>query len=569
MGRNGVVSSGHCLASLAGVEILQKGGNAFDAGIATVMCLNILQPDYAGFVGVSPFIGYSAAEKNVVCYSGVGVAPQKATIDFYRSRGYEVVPRPTILSHLIPASVDTWIAVLKRLGTMSFGEVAASARALAFDGFPAHRLLIHVITKKEQDFRNCAYNESIFFQTGGIPKLGERFVQKDAARSIDLMIAAESRALKAGKSRNDALEAVRDVFYKGEIARAIEALHEKEGGLFTYEDLAGYHGKWEPSLSTAYNDYTFHTPSTWTQGPLMLQYLNILEALDLSSMAHNSAAYINLLAGVIDLGMADREKYFGDPDAVDVPAGLWSKEYAAARRLLVSPDRGFSELPPHGDPENCRAVGGTLSEMISKYKDIPETGQTDTTYACAADAEGNLFSLTPSDGGYGSPMVPGYGIILGGRMTQFRLTPGHPAALSPGKRPTITPAPVLVMKNGKPHMALGTPGADMQTQSMLQVFLNTTEFDMNVQEAIEAPRFGSYNFPAWFSPHEYYPGRICLEDRIDPASRDGLKALGRRVIEWEAWTNLTGAVCAVVFDHKTGTIHGGADPRRESYAVGW
>jgi gamma-glutamyltranspeptidase/glutathione hydrolase len=286
-------------------------------------------------------------------------------------------------------------------------------------------------------------------------------------------------------------------------------------------------------------------------------------------MGHNSKTYINLLAGVIDLGMADREKYFGDPDAVAVSGNLWSKRYATARRSIISSDKGFNEMPPYGDPETNEAVGGSLGEMVARYKDHPDSGQTDTTYVAVADASGNLFSLTPSDGGYGSPMVPGYGIILGQRMTQFRLTSEHPGALAPGKRPTITPAPALVMKNGKPYMAFGTPGADMQTQSMLQVFLNLTEFGMNVQEAVEAPRFGSYNFPAWFSPHAYHPGRIRLEDRIDAVVQDGLRRLGREIVPWEEWTSLAGAVCAVVFDEKTGTIHAGADPRRESYAVGW
>ena len=564
-----MVSSGHGLASLAGLEILKRGGNAFDAGVAAAMCLSILQPDYAGFVGVSPFIGYSAREKKVLCYSGVGVAPKNATIETFRSRGHTVVPTSSILGQLLPASVDTWIAILRRSGTLRFSDVAEPARNLAFHGFPAHRFMIHVITQNVEKIRKFPYNASIFFQTGGIPKLGELFVQQDAAKTIDIMMAAERRAIDSGKDRDTALLTARDVFYKGEIARAIESLHKREDGLITYDDLAAYKGKWEEPLSTTYGDYTVYTPSTWTQGPLLLQHLNCIEDDKLSAMEHNSTAYINLLAGVIDLGMADREKYYGDPDAVSVSENLWSKRYARARRGIIVPDIGLEEIPPYGDPESNQAVGGSHNEMVEKYKNHPGSSQTDTTYLAVADASGNLFSLTPSDGGCGSPMVPGYGVILGQRMTQFRLTPGHPAALAPGKRPTITPAPAVVMKNGKPYMAFGTPGADMQTQSMLQVFLNLTAFDMNVQEAVESPRFGSYNFPAWFSPHAYYPGRLCVEDRIDVVSKDGLRRLGREVVSWEEWTSLASAVCAVVFDEETGTIQAGADPRRESYAVGW
>lgn len=360
LARHGAVSSGHGLASLTGIEILKGGGNAFDAGIATAMCLSILQPDYAGFVGVAPFIGYSAAEGKVLCYSGAGVAPRRATIEYYRDRGYEVVPRVHILGQLIPASVDTWVAILKRLGTLTFGEAASAARSLAFEGFPAHRFMIHVIGTFEKEFRTFPYNASIFFQTGGIPRLGELFVQRDAARSFDLMIQAEKEARRAGKSREEALDAARDAFYTGEIARAIDTLHQEMGGLITSDDLAGYRGRWETPLSTTYKEYTVYTPSTWTQGPLLLLYLNLLEAYPLAAMGHNSADYIHLLSSVIDLGMADREKYFGDPDFVAVPQKLWSKEYAATRRSLIDTNRAFREIPPYGDPESNKAVGEVL-----------------------------------------------------------------------------------------------------------------------------------------------------------------------------------------------------------------
>jgi len=569
LARNGAVSSGHPLASLAGVEILKKGGNAFDAGVAAAMCLSILQPDYAGFVGVAPFIGYSAAERKVVCYSGVGTAPAAATIEYFRKRGHRVIPRISILSQLIPASVDAWTAILKRFGTLSFGQVAAAARSLASDGFPAHRFMIDIITRYEKDFRTFPYNASIFFQTGGIPRLGELFFQKDAAKSIDLMIGAEQTALDSGKTRSEALDSVREVFYQGEIASAIDALHREMGGLIRAEDLAGFHGRWETPLSTGYKGFTVYTPSTWTQGPVLLQCLNLLETYPLGRMEHNSASYINLVSNAIDLAMADRERYFGDPDFVSVPAGLWSKEYAEVRRSLIDPERGFSEIPPYGDPIGNRAVGGTLAGMVERYIERPSMKLTDTTYVCAADAQGNLFSLTPSDGGSASPMVPGWGIILGGRLTQFRLTPGHPAALAPGKRPTITPMPILVLKDGKPFMAMGTPGADQQPQSMLQVFLNLVEFGMNIQQAIDAPRFGSYNFPGWFAPHEYFPGRICLESRIGAETMEKVREMGREVRPWGAWTDLTGSVDAVVFDPGTGTIHAGADSRRDAFPLGW
>jgi gamma-glutamyltranspeptidase/glutathione hydrolase len=360
------------------------------------------------------------------------------------------------------------------------------------------------------------------------------------------------------------------MFYEGQIARAIAELHEKEGGLIAYEDLASFRGAWEEPLTARYRGYSFFTPSTWTQAPLLIQYLNILEGFDLRSLGHNSPEYVHALSSAIDLGMADRERFYGDPRFVDVPGGLWTKEYAALRRSLIAPDRAFRETPPPGDPQALNAVSARPGRPHPPG-DAMSAGDkpTDTTYVCVADAEGNLFSLTPSDGGFGSPMVPGYGVILGGRLTQFRLTPGHSAALAPGKRPTITPAPALILRDGRPFMALGTPGEDQQTQSMLQTFLNVVDFGMNVQEAIEAPKFGSYNFPGWFAPHPYYPGRICIERRLAEAVGDPLRQKGRDVVEWGDWTMLAGGVCAVMFDYATGSIHAGADPRRECYAVGW
>ena len=568
-GTHGMVSSGHSLASMAGVQILQSGGNAFDAGVATALALNILLPDYAGFVGVAPFTGYSAREGKVVSYSGLGVAPRKATIEFFKSKGYDTIPAMGILAHLIPATIDTHVAILQRYGTKSFGEVAAAALDLAENDFPAHRALIRNLRDSEEKIKTFPYNASIFFQTGGVPKLNEMFYQKDAAKSLRLLIEGESKALAAGKSRHEALEAVRDVFYKGEIARAIARLHEEQGGLITYEDLAGYRGKWEEPLVATYRGYEVYTNSTWSQGPLLVQFLNILEGFDLKSMGHNSPEYVHVLSQAINLAMADREKYYGDPDVVKVPAGLWSREYGRERATLIDMAKAFAELPPFGAPEQHGDAGGQQRPAPAADGRALRYPEGDTTYLCAVDGAGNVFSMTPSDGGMRSPMVPGYGLIMGTRLIQFRLDPNHAAALAPGKRPRLTPNPALVMKNGKPFMPIGTPGGDQQAQAMLQVFLNVAEFAMNVQQAIEAPRFGSYNFPDSFAPHPYYPGRLAVEARLEATVGEGLRAKGHRVTEWAAWDHLTGAICAIVRDPQTGVLTGGADPRRESYAIGW
>ena len=567
-GTHAMVSSGHSLASLAGVEILKAGGNAFDAGVAVHLALCILQPDYVGFVGVAPFIGYCAKEGRVVSYSGLGVAPKKATIEFFRTRGYTTIPDVGILGQLIPATIDTDVAILQRYGTMSFARVAAAATDLAEHGFPAHRFMSANIKAHVTNVEKFPYNASIFLQTGGPPRLNDMFYQKDAARSLRLLAKAERQALATGKSRQEALEAVRDAFYKGEIAQAIVRLHEAQDGLFTQEDLASYRGTWEEPLVARYKGYEFYTNSAWNQGPAIVQILNILKNFDLQKLGHNSAEYVHVISQTINLAMADREKFYGDPTFVKVPMGLWTEEYGSARAKLIDMDAAFQEMPPFGDPERSGAPTGQQPIAGDCHLDhvCPHP---DTTYLAVVDEERNVFSMTPSDGGLDSPMVPGYGITLGTRLIQLRLDPAHPAALVPGKRPRLTPNPGLVMKDGKPFMPIGTPGGDQQAQAMVQVFLNVAEFGMNVQEAIEAPRFGSYNFPDSFAPHPYYPGRLSVEARLDAAVGEALKAKGHRVHQWEDWTALAGAVCAIVVDPHTPVVTGGADPRREAYAMGW
>lgn len=566
-GTHGMVASGHALASFAGARILEKGGNAFDAGVATGLCLNVLLPDFAGFVGVTPFIGYSAKEKKVVSYSGLGVAPKKATIEFFKSKGYETIPSEGILAHLIPATVDTYISILQRFGTKSFGEVAVAAIDLAENGFPAHRFI--GIRGSDETIKKYPYNTSIFFQHGEFPKLNQPFYQKDQAKSIKLLAAAEKKALAAKKSRNEALQAARDVFYKGEIARAIAKLHQDMGGLITYEDLANYKGKWEEPIMTKYQGYEVYTNSTWCQGPLVVQFITTLENFDLKKMGHNSVDYIHVVSQAINLAMADREKYYGDPDFVKVPKGLWTKEYGAERAKLIDINKSFQEMAPYGNPEKFGAYGGEHKDLMVAQNLEANYPRGDTTYFCVVDKQGNIFSMTPSDAARASPMVPGYGIVMGTRLNQFRLDPNHPAALVPGKRPRLTPNPALAMKDGKPFMPFGTPGGDQQAQAMLQVFLNIALFGMNVQEAIEAPRFGSYNFPDSFAPHPYYPGRLSIEARLESKVGEALKAKGHKVARWTDFVSTAGAICAIVYDDKTGVLVGGADPRRESYAIGW
>jgi len=295
--------------------------------------------------------------------------------------------------------------------------------------------------------------------------------------------------------------------------------------------------------------------------------LNMLKGYDLKAMGHNSADYIHVVTEALKLALSDRHNHFGDPKFINVPmAGLMSDKYAAWRRSLISAEKASAGMPPAGDPK-------TLTEVANRWMPEPRSaeapGPGDTSYLCVIDKEGNAFSCTPSDGSDKTPLIPGVGILCSGRGTQSWADPTHPCSVAPGKRPRLTPNPALALKNGRAYMPFGTPGGDVQTQAMLQVFLNINAFGMAPQDAIEAPRFANYSYPGSFEPHPYFPGRLYLESRIDKAVGDELASRGHQLYWWDESTWLAGAVCTIVADHKNGVLHGGADPRRPAYVLGW
>ncbi|MBI2226695.1 MAG: gamma-glutamyltransferase, partial [Betaproteobacteria bacterium] len=346
---------------------------------------------------------------------------------------------------------------------------------------------------------------------------------------------------------------------KGDVATAIVKFHRQTGGLMRMEDFAEFSIKFEPTVKAKFNGIEVHACGPWSQGPVLPMALNILKGYDLLAMGHNSPAYIHVMTEALKLAFADRHQHFGDPDFVKVPLkGLMSDAYAAHRRGMIRPDRAWPGMPPAGDP-------ATLLNL--PHREAPGPG--DTTYVCCIDRHGNAFSATPSDGSNNSPLVPGVGILCSGRGTQSWADPTHPSSVAPGKRPRLTPSPALAFRNGKVLMPFGTPGGDVQPQAMLQVFLNVNVFGMDAQSAIEAPRFANYSFPGSFEPHDYFPGRLYLEARIPKATGDELAQLGHKVCWWDEWTWLAGAPCTIVVDHKTGVLHGGADPRRPAYVLGW
>jgi gamma-glutamyltranspeptidase/glutathione hydrolase len=560
VGRSHAVACGHYLATEAAMRVLAQDGNAIDAGVTAAMTLAIVQPDIVSFAGVAPTLVLQGGR--VTSLAGLGYWPAATDVQRLRREGGAHVPEG-ILRTVMPAAPATHIEALRRFGTISFETAATPALEIAREGFAMYPVLRHNIEFRGAALDRWAENASVFRPGGRTPNVGSLVRQPGIAGVIERMIAAERRA---GGSREAKLAAVHDCFYRGEIAGAIAAHQKAHGGFMTREDLAGFTVPVEASIACRYDGYEVHTCDVWCQGISLLEALKIVEGMDLAALGHNSPAYLHRIAEALNLAFADREAYVGDPRFVDVPtAGLLSDVYAAMQRARIRDDRAFGKMPDAGLPPGVKRVARTEPARSTGPVPVPP----DTIYCCVADRHGNVYSATLSDNAHDTPMVPGMGLSISSRGTQSRLDEDHPSCVAPGKRPRLTPAPALALKGGRFFMGFGTPGGDIQAQAMLQVFLNVTRFGMAVQQAIEAPRVGTFSFPNSFAPHQYLPGRLCIENRVDAATIDALRALGHDVEVWEQAVNSAGAVCAVMRDPQTGLLHAGADPRREAYAAAW
>jgi gamma-glutamyltranspeptidase/glutathione hydrolase len=553
------IAAGHYLAATAGFAILEAGGNAIDAGCAAGIALGVLQSDLVDVAGVAPIMIYDAKAREVVTIAGLGTWPKALDPDLFMREHGGKIPKG-VLRTVVPAAPDAWITALRRWGTMSFGEVAAASIRLARDGFAMYPLMAESLKRHEADHRAWPSSAAVFLPGGRPPETGELFRQTDLAASLQYMVDQEKAA--AGRGREAGLDAAHDAFYCGDIAKKIVAFMNQEGGLLSAEDLANYRSPVGPPERRRFGDLEVFTCGAWCQGPVLLQALALLEGTDLAALGHNSADYIHRLAEALKLAFADREAYYGDPAMVEVPlATLFSEEYAAGRRQMIRPDRAWPEMPPPGEPG--RGFG-----QFTRASGDPNP-EPDTSYVCVADRWGNLFSATPSDGSYGSPVVPGTGLIPSNRGSQSRPDPRHPAGVAPGKRPRLTPNPALAIRGGEVFMPFGTPGGDVQSQAMLQVLLNVFAFGQDVQSAIESPRFASYSYPSSFAPFDYYPGRLAIEARIAEPVIAELARRGHEIQRWPDWMWTAGAVCAILADPKRGVLEAGADPRRAAYALGW
>jgi len=555
-GTRHAVSAGHYLAASAGFAVLEAGGNAIDAGCAAGIALGVLLPDLVNVAGVAPII-IRKADGTLETIAGLGTWPRSIPADLFMREHGGTIPNG-VLRTVVPAAPDAWITALERHGTMGFGDVAQHALRHARDGFAVYPLLAQNIRDHQAEYARWPGNAAIFLPGGRPPQVADKFVQSDLARTLQYMVDEERAA--AGKGRLAGLAAAHAAFYRGDIAREIAAFMAREGGYLTMEDLAGYRSRIEPAVRRQWRGHEVITCGPWCQGPALLEALLLMEKGGIGGMAHNAVDYIHLFTESIKAAMADREYHFGDPAFVDVPLdALLSDGHLATRLSQIDPARALPGMP--GPVLNH---GTALPGAADRAAPLVEA---DTSYCCVVDRWGNAFSATPSDGSWNSPVVPGLGIIPSNRGSQSRPDPTHPCGVAPGKRPRLTPNPAMIVTREGGVMPFGTPGGDVQIQAMLQVVLNILQHGMEVQEAIEAPRFASYSFPSSFAPFEFFPGRLAVEARIPQQTRDALADMGHEVKDWPERTWLAGTVEVVKSDPATGMLAAGADPRRPAYAV--
>ncbi len=577
-GTRGAVASGTEYATEAGMRMFTTGGNAVDAGIACMLAASVAEFSHFGLGGESPIL-VRTKEGKVFAIAGVGTMPKLATADFFRNHRLteeEIVDPPAplglkdwvpvagILSTLVPGMVEAALVTLRDFGTKSFEDAVEPAIELA-DGFPLDDMRAGSIRYSLKYLAAWPSSRRVFLPDGRIPSVGDIFRQPDLARTLRSMLAVERQALSKGASREKAIDAVRDHFYRGEIAHRIGDFSERNGGLLRYEDMAAFRIEPEPAVSTTFHGYTVYKPGFWSQGPSMIEALNILEGFNLADLKLNSADYIHTLVEALKLAYADRDTYYGDPRFVKIPAErLLSKEYGAERRKQIGADASHEFRP--GDVES-NAPRHPFYSTIARYRVDPALLAKDTTCVDAIDRDGVAISITPSGSWMPSVIAGDTGIPLTERAQSFLLVPGHPNELAGGKRPRVTLSPTLVVGPGRNVVALSTPGGDNQDQALLQVLFNALEFDMNAQAAVEVPRFQTQHLVSSFDNHVMKPGSLLLDERTAPAVVEELKAR-RHLVELRSRYD-SGAAPVLVRLHPSGLIEAGADPFYGRFAQAW
>ena len=548
-GRDFAVSAGHPLAAQAAYEVLRAGGNAVDAGVAAGIALGVLESELVSFAGVAPIMLYDARADRLATISGLGPWPAATDIRVFEDEYDGTIP-PGILRTVVPAAPDAWITALQSFGTMGFADVAAHAIDFARDGFHMYPLMAELIGKYRDTYALYPSNRAIYLPGGAVPRVGEVFVQADLAASLAFM-ADEDRAAARRGGRDAGLAAARAAFYTGDIARTITDFHKAEGGWMREDDLSNFAVEVESPIAVRFRDWQVFGCGPWCQGVMLSEILAILDGVALNEMEHNGPDYLHLLTEAIKLAAADRERYVGDPRYVDVPLDrLLSPAFAAARRAAIRPAEAASDMPEPGDIQ----------------PEPPAEAQLDTSYVCVVDAAGNAFSATPSDGSFHAPVIPGLGMVISPRGQQSWVDRAHPARVEAGRRPRLTPNPAIAMSDER-ILPFGSPGGDVQTQAMLQAFLNRVVFGLDIQAAVEAPRIASYSFPSSFAPHISEPGVLRVEAGVAVGVRDDLARFGHNITAWPEWSWLAGSVSMIEADRAGNTRRAAADPRRAASAL--
>ena len=587
-GRHWVAITGKPLGAEAGAMMFQKGGNAVDATCAMLAAVTTMW-DVLSWGGETQALIYNPRTKKVVAINALGVAPTGATADFYRSKGMRFPPEYGPLAAITPGTPGGLMVMLAEYGKLSLREVLEPAISMA-DGYPIEDETANSIERNKRWLKQWRYSRAVMLPHAGeareAPEGGEIFRQPDLAATLRKLVEAEQQALRRGKNRHDAIMAAYDRFYRGDIAQEFVRGVQEEGGLITLADLASWRVKIEEPLMTTYRGIEVYKLAQWSQGPAMLQALNILEGFDLKSMGYNSTRYIHTLYQTMNLAFADRDFYYGDPafPPEEPIRGLLSKEYARERAKLINPDRNDPDIKP-GDPYPFQGGTNPYLPLLQRWSPRPVTtseGGDDaaalaafdeafrrgTTSIEAADTSGWVVSVTPS-GGWIPAMIAGHtGIGVSQRAQQFVVdSADNPFnVIVPGKRPRVTLTPSLAMKDGKPFLAFAVQGGDTQDQNLLQFFLNVVEFGMNVQQAVEAANITSYQMRNSFGEHKTEPGRLTLRDDTPAWTRQELRAMGYK-LEFDDRTS--GPINAIFFDWKHGSFWGGSSNHGEDYGIAW
>jgi len=617
-GAHWMAITGKPLAATAGSMMFQKGGNAVDAA-AAMLAATCTMWDTLSWGGETQALIYDPRAKKVIGINALGAAPSGATPELYKSKGMNYPPEYGPLAAVTPGTPGGLMVMLAEYGTLSLKDVLAPAIQMA-DGFPIEAQLANTIERQKRWLKQWPYSKAVMLNgaastparvaardaatsaagTAALPEhdvasaptptttqreapnAGSLFRQPDLAATLRKLVEAEQQALKRGKSRKEAIYAAYDRFYKGDIAQEIARATQEQGGLITADDLAKWQVRTEEPVKTSYKGIDVYKLTVWTQGPSMLQALNILENFDLRSMGYNSARYIHTLYQALNLAYADRDFYYGDPyfPPAEPVAGLLSKDYARERAKLINASHNDPNAAP-GDPYPYQNEKNPFLDALRKWpstaakprtsaalEHFDESFRLGTTSIEAADEQGWVVSVTPSGGWVPAVIAGKTGIGLSQRAQSFDTDPAQNPfnVIEPGKRPHVTLTPTLALKDGAPYLAFAVQGGDTQDQNLLQFFLNVVEFGMTPQEATEAANFNTFQVRKWLGDRQSVPGRILLNDATPPWVRTELRSMGYD-LTFEDRTS--GPINAIWLDRAHGTMWGGSSNHGEDYGIAW